>query len=324
MSRPELIAAPDVFYDETEAKKYGYKYVSSLLTPLVPRFSYHCFTRLFLTCAAHLPPILHSLFFSTRMLRIQTEMTERALQLLRLSADRPSYVLDIGTGSGLSGEVLTEHGHSWVGVDISPSMLGVALEREVEGDLLCADMGQGMNFRPSTFDGCISISAIQWLCNADEADHIPQRRLKRFFTSLYRVLVKGARAVMQFYPRDADQVAMITRAALTAGFSGGVIIDYPNSTKAKKYYLCLLAGEPDNKATMALPRALGTDQIGEPSSIEVLSSIEAGARRLNHKRDRGAETRKDYIMRKKERQRRQGREVRPDTKYTGKSRGPKF
>lgn len=26
---------------------------------------------------------------------------------------------------------------------------------------------------------------------------------------------------------------------LRAGFTGGLVVDYPNSTKAKKYYLCL-------------------------------------------------------------------------------------
>lgn len=35
--------------------------------------------------------------------------------------------------------------------------------------------------RPGVFDGCISISALQWLCNADKRDHVPQRRLKCFF-----------------------------------------------------------------------------------------------------------------------------------------------
>lgn len=37
---------------------------------------------------------------------------------------RPSYLLDIGAGSGLSGEILTEEGHQWVGVDVSGGMLG--------------------------------------------------------------------------------------------------------------------------------------------------------------------------------------------------------
>lgn len=34
-------------------------------------------------------------------------------------------------GSGLSGETLSEEGHIWLGMDISPSMLDVAIEREV-------------------------------------------------------------------------------------------------------------------------------------------------------------------------------------------------
>jgi len=31
----------------------------------------------------------------------------------------------LGCGSGLSGEVITESGHHWVGLDIAPSMLGM-------------------------------------------------------------------------------------------------------------------------------------------------------------------------------------------------------
>jgi 18S rRNA (guanine1575-N7)-methyltransferase len=61
---------------------------------------------------------------STRIQNVQAEMTERALQLLALPEDESAYVLDIGCGSGLSGELLEEAGHVWVGVDIAPSMLG--------------------------------------------------------------------------------------------------------------------------------------------------------------------------------------------------------
>ena len=53
------------------------------------------------------------------------------------------------------GDTLTVHGHYWVGVDISESMLNVAYERGVEGDTILSDMGQGMPFRAGTFDGCI-------------------------------------------------------------------------------------------------------------------------------------------------------------------------
>lgn len=51
-------------------------------------------------------------------------MSERALELLTLPEDEPCFVLDIGCGSGLSGSVLEEQGHFWVGIDISQAMLG--------------------------------------------------------------------------------------------------------------------------------------------------------------------------------------------------------
>ena len=103
------------------------------------------------------------LTFSSRIMNIQIELTERAVELLQLPENVPCYLLDLGytrtsavvspviqcyftflmkslefflwivcsmllflcsCGSGLSGESLTGAGHYWVGMDISPSMLG--------------------------------------------------------------------------------------------------------------------------------------------------------------------------------------------------------
>lgn len=95
----------------------------------------------------------------------------------------------------------------------SADMLEVAVERETEGDVFLADMGQGFGFRPGTFDAAIryrssfahecsvahelfSISALQWLCYADRKDHVSYKRLTSFFHSLYRVLRRGGRLVI--------------------------------------------------------------------------------------------------------------------------------
>lgn len=45
---------------------------------------------------------------------------------------------------------------------------------------------------------------------------------------------RGARAVFQFYPENPSQMELITQQAMKAGFTGGIVVDYPNSTKAKK------------------------------------------------------------------------------------------
>ena len=65
----------------------------------------------------------------------------------------------------------------------------VAQEREVEGDLFLHDMGEGLGFRAGTFDGVISVSALQWLCNADRKTQHPPKRLHSFFSSLYACMV---------------------------------------------------------------------------------------------------------------------------------------
>lgn len=57
------------------------------------------------------------------MIDIQVQMSERAVELLALS-DEPHFLLDLGCGSGLSGSVLEDQGHTWVGIDISSAMLG--------------------------------------------------------------------------------------------------------------------------------------------------------------------------------------------------------
>ncbi|KAG5494009.1 hypothetical protein JKF63_01842 [Porcisia hertigi] len=292
--RPELENPPEVFYNATEARKYT---------------------------------------LSTRVRKIQRDMTLRALELLALPRDDAAaatgancsaLLLDIGSGSGLSGDVLTEQGHVWMGVDISRDMLRIAKEDELryydmdraqneagaeealltsssnarfdtshvkwglitseedqeevsgagtnQGDgeeddgvdregsistaggsdaasgprmveVLQSDIGDGLPFRPGTFDGCISISVLQWLCHSTKRGEVPQRRLMALFQSLYNALRRGAKAIFQFFPSDPEQVHMITRAAMKCGFNGGVVVDFPHSARAKKYYLVLQAGQ---------------------------------------------------------------------------------
>lgn len=79
MSRPELAGPAELYYNDTRASTYT---------------------------------------TNSRVVSIQTEMAERALQLLNFGDEEPRLVLDLGCGSGLSGSVLSEAGHAWVGLDI--------------------------------------------------------------------------------------------------------------------------------------------------------------------------------------------------------------
>lgn len=268
MSRPEEIAPPEVFYNDTES----YKYTSS-----------------------------------SRVQHIQAKMTLRALELLNLEKDTPHFLLDLGCGSGLSGEILTEEGYNWVGMDVAPSMLASALDRDVEGDLFLADLGNGIPFRAGTFDAAISISVIQWLCNADTSGADPKKRLLRFFNTLYASMKRGGKFVAQFYPMNEVQTQNILGAAKVAGFAGGLIIDDPESKRNKKCYLVLTAGQSDRNLNLAGAQMAAPDK-----------------KKLSAKNKKKMESRKDYINRKKETMRRRGRDVALDSKFTGRKRKSRF
>ncbi|PHH62680.1 hypothetical protein CDD81_6826 [Ophiocordyceps australis] len=277
MSRPEDALAADIHYDDTEARKYT---------------------------------------TSSRIQTIQASMTRRALQLLNL--DAPSLILDIGCGSGLSGEILSsitpqEGGpHTWIGMDISPSMLDIALQRDVSGDLLLADIGQGVPFRPGSFDAAISISAIQWLCCAESAETSPQGRLTRFFNGLYASLRRGARAVCQFYPKNDNQRNMITQAAIRAGFGAGILEDDPG-TKNVKLYLVL---------TVGVGAAQG-DITGVVAGLDHVDVLDA-RKKLKSSNTQIKKGSKAWIVRKKEQMERKGKVVKSTSKYTGRKRRPAF
>ncbi|KAI6045707.1 williams-Beuren syndrome critical region protein 22 [Pisolithus marmoratus] len=281
MSRPELQAPPEIYYGDTEAKKYT---------------------------------------TNTRNQQIQADMTYRALELLNMPPSQPAFLLDIGCGSGLSGEILDEEGYIWAGVDIAPSMLQVALEREVDGDLFLQDIGQGFGFRPGSFDGAISISVLQWLLNAETSHPTssPPHRLNRFFTTLYSALRNPSRAVFQFYPSSDDQIQLITSVAQKAGFGGGMVVDYPNSKKAKKVFLCLFVGSGGGQQ---LPKGLE----GEEDAHARFERRREKEKKRDRSRKRKAVQDKVWILKKKELYRQRGKEGVPrDSKYTGRRRKPTF
>ncbi|XP_057980592.1 18S rRNA (guanine-N(7))-methyltransferase RID2 [Malania oleifera] len=289
-SRPELKAPPEIFYNNDEARKYT---------------------------------------SSSRIIEIQAKLSERALELLALPDDGvPRLLLDIGCGSGLSGETLSENGHQWIGLDISQSMLDVALEREVEGDLLLSDMGQGLGLRPGVVDGVISISAVQWLCNADKSSHEPRLRLKAFFGSLYRCLARGARAVLQVYPENLAQRELILSFAMRAGFAGGVVVDFPHSTKRRKEFLVLTCGPPS--ISTAVPSGKGEDDEScsddDSSQDEEIQTVCISDRHRPWKKLKIAKKGKgrEWVLKKKEQMRRKGNVVPPDTKYTARKRKARF
>ncbi|KAI3957208.1 hypothetical protein MKW98_012083 [Papaver atlanticum] len=88
----------------------------------------------------------------SRFYGVKEKNSERVLEILVLPGDYvPPLLLDIGCGSGLSGETLSESGHQWIGLDISNSMLSEIMLRW-SGKTWVMD---------GVINGAISISVVQ-------------------------------------------------------------------------------------------------------------------------------------------------------------------
>lgn len=95
--------------------------------------------------------------------------------------------------------------------------------------------------------------------------------------------------------------------AMRSGFQGGLVVDYPNSRKAKKYYLCLFTGGESSRR-VEMPKALTGEPVDEDG--EDVGRVKFEKHRAKEgSNDRGArgkkrkgvkETSKDWILRKKE------------------------
>jgi 18S rRNA (guanine1575-N7)-methyltransferase len=108
---------------------------------------------------------------------------------------------------------------------------------------------------------------------------------------------------------------MIVAAAMKSGFSGGLVVDYPNSTRAKKYFLCLFAG-----ASAQLPQGL------DGTEAEATTGVKYSGDRIRTRTKVGKKVKRDkeWVQKKKELNRTRGVPTPADSKYTARKRKVRF
>ena len=124
----------------------------------------------------------------------------------------------------------------------------------------------------------------------------PTHRLTRFFTTLHASLRNPSRAILQFYPTSDDQIQLITSIAQKAGFGGGVVVDYPNSKKAKKVFLCLFVG---SGGAQQVPKGLDGEEVEGDGQARFEKRREKFRGRGKDGKRKGIKD-KDWILKKKE------------------------
>ena len=183
--------------------------------------------------------------YTQRNALLQHELASSCLDLFTWRAGealQSRLLLDLGCGSGLSAASIEAAGHTWVGVDVAREMLllaagarggaGAALSNRGPpldahthdyasgpgarcGGLIQGDMASLPLRSRAIFDGAISVSTLQWLCEGrgaggkggiDGGGGAGERvgALKRFFGRLRLTLKHDACAVFQWYPTSAQ------------------------------------------------------------------------------------------------------------------------
>jgi 18S rRNA (guanine1575-N7)-methyltransferase len=239
---------------------------------------------------------------------IQRSLTEHALELLNLDSSMPLFVLDIGCGSSISGEVIRENGHISCGVDIAREMLLKAAEYlpdDCADSLTRADVGFGLPFRPGVFHAAVGLDLLHWLFRDYPGWNPHQSRIWTFFQSLHGCLQCGGRAVFNFHPSGPDRAEFLTIVTTQCGFAGGIRVDAPQSAKTRMGWLILeVGGAPPG----------GIDRpFADTKACPVVGAARARPQKKGFDR-------KEWIVKKKERQRKLGQKVTHDSKYTGRSR----
>jgi SAM-dependent methyltransferase len=173
--------------------------------------------------------------FSKNMQKIQTKITARALELLNLE-QKNALLLDAGCGPGFASFFIKELGYKVVAFDIISQFFNYFKMKDINH--IVADMCNPP-FKPETFNGIISISALQWIYR-DISNNTMENNFIELITSFYTILKFNSKIVFQFYPKNSKLMDKM-KALINSNteFDGGFVIDNPNNPKKRKIFLIL-------------------------------------------------------------------------------------
>lgn len=138
---------------------------------------------------------------------------------------------------------------------------------------------------------------------------------------------------MPFYAHYTTVTTTLVRDAhlVKSPLPPGLVIDYPNSAKRKKYFLCLFVGGAEGQHKQTLPSALTEEedaaggvyrrqQVKFGDADSRAAAAERRAQSKSKTKQRTSVKDRDWVVRKKETQRRKGDTVPADSKFTARKR----
>jgi ubiquinone/menaquinone biosynthesis C-methylase UbiE len=156
--------------------------------------------------------------------------------------DELFFILDLGCGTGFSTEILLERGFRVVGVDILHDMISKVktkknhLKNQNNLELILADINY-IPLRSASINHIISISAYNFITHRAESIRDKTKIAKNTAKYLYKLLKPDGRIIIEFYPKNNNELEMFTSSFTTNGFNGFVVKQNPNQKSGQTFLL---------------------------------------------------------------------------------------
>jgi len=183
------------------------------------------------------------------MERNQKKTTMRCIEFLYdkklgkedIRKDIPYLLLDLGCGTGFSSEVLLEHGFKVVGIDLLYDMLSKMKKKRDNQHLKDLQLILGdanhLPFRSDVFDHILSVSSYNFILH--KKTHTKEKKQQANATAKYIniILKKLGRFIIEFYPKDEEELEIFKKSFIYNGFDGFLIKSNPNQKSGQTFLL---------------------------------------------------------------------------------------
>ena len=145
-------------------------------------------------------------------------------------------IVDLGCGSGFSSEILVDSGHRVIGIDILIDMLSKAKTKK-NLELILADINY-LPLRKASINHILSISAYNFIIHGTETIRDKFKAVNNTAMYLKKILKPNGRIIIEFYPKDEEELKLFISSFNNNGFDGFMIKKNP-AQKAGQTYLLL-------------------------------------------------------------------------------------
>jgi 18S rRNA (guanine1575-N7)-methyltransferase len=158
-----------------------------------------------------------------------------------LDRDKSYLILDLGSGTGFSSEILFESGFRVIGLEILKDMIDLAIKKKKEYDnnnyeLILADINH-LPLKSNTIDHVLSISAYNFIIHGSENLRDKRKVVNNTAKYLNKILKEEGRIIIEFYPKDDEELEFFKNSFSSNKFDGYTLKKNPNQKSGQTFLI---------------------------------------------------------------------------------------